>query len=250
MKNKSEQLIIKNADKIASMVEDLDALSWARITEIGQRLAESISEEERHILGRELKSIAQANSSLYEKLGIHAPDRTGILMASGIEIMEGFAQENSKPQVYETVSSLEEADLTSDFFSSEEQSEDEFIQRGKSNLVPIDTQQSPFLVSLTDSFIDSEPDFDLEPPPLPLNNHKDSEKKKSLEQSNQIFEGLLFQEDKDYSETERSENPVQSKKQKHDFSTFKQLYEGRSSGLCLYEDAHGHIVAVDSSKLL
>ena len=250
MKNKSEQLIVKNADKIASMVEDLNALSWARITEIGQLLAESISEEERQNLGRELRSIAQANSSLYEKLGIHSPDRTGIMMPSGIEIMEGFAQEKSEALVYETVSSLEEPDVTSDFFLSEEQSEIEFIQRGKSKLVPLEIQQPPCAISLVDSFIESELDFDLEPAQLPLTDCEESDKEKNLEQGNQTPEEVLLQEKKDSSEKECSENPVPSKKQKHDFSTFKQLYEGRSSGLCLYEDADGHIVAVDSSKLL
>ena len=33
------------------------------------------------------------------------------------------------------------------------------------------------------------------------------------------------------------------------FARFRNLYESRDGGLCVFEDEHGHLVAVDSSKL-
>lgn len=37
---------------------------------------------------------------------------------------------------------------------------------------------------------------------------------------------------------------------RHDaFARFRRLYESRDGGLCVFEDEHGHLVAVDASKL-
>ena len=33
------------------------------------------------------------------------------------------------------------------------------------------------------------------------------------------------------------------------FARFRHLYESRDGGLCVFEDEHGHLVAVDASKL-
>lgn len=38
---------------------------------------------------------------------------------------------------------------------------------------------------------------------------------------------------------------------RHDaFARFRHLYESRDGGLCVFEDEHGHLVAVDASKLV
>ena len=37
---------------------------------------------------------------------------------------------------------------------------------------------------------------------------------------------------------------------KEKFATFRSLYSSRDGALCLYEDESGHLVAVDSSKLV
>ena len=48
----------------------------------------------------------------------------------------------------------------------------------------------------------------------------------------------------------RSRKPPQPKlAKKRRFARFRNLYESRDGGLCVFEDEHGHLVAVDSSKL-
>lgn len=38
--------------------------------------------------------------------------------------------------------------------------------------------------------------------------------------------------------------------QRRAFARFKALYENKRSGLCLFEDEHGHLTAVDAKRLV
>ncbi|MBX9033801.1 hypothetical protein [Gordonibacter massiliensis (ex Traore et al. 2017)] len=69
------------------MKEDLDALSWGRVLDIGKQLQAKGSDEAD--LGAELVSIAQANLSLATRLGIDPAPPESRVMASGMEIVEG-----------------------------------------------------------------------------------------------------------------------------------------------------------------
>ena len=60
--------VAREAEKIVSLKEDMDAVSWTRVLEIGNQLQEGVDEAERVSLARELVSIAQSNRSLYTRL--------------------------------------------------------------------------------------------------------------------------------------------------------------------------------------
>ena len=62
--------VAREAEKIVSLKEDMDAVSWTRVLEIGNQLQEGVDEAERVSLARELVSIAQSNRSLYTRLGL------------------------------------------------------------------------------------------------------------------------------------------------------------------------------------
>ncbi|WP_270299439.1 hypothetical protein, partial [Eggerthella sinensis] len=85
----TEKRVMREADKIISLKEDMDAISWTRVLEIGKLLQEGVEEADRVALARELVSIAQSNRTLNARLGIEAAPSSGHVMASGIEVMEG-----------------------------------------------------------------------------------------------------------------------------------------------------------------
>ncbi|HJF62981.1 MAG TPA: hypothetical protein K8W22_05945 [Gordonibacter urolithinfaciens] len=85
--NTPEKRIAREADKVASLKEDLDAISWGRVLEIGKQLqGKGAAEAE---LGAELVSIAQSNLSLATRLGIDPAPLENRVMASGVKIVEG-----------------------------------------------------------------------------------------------------------------------------------------------------------------
>ena len=81
--------VAREAEKIVSLKEDMDTVSWTRVLEIGNQLQENVDEAERVSLARELVSIAQSNRSLYTRLGLDPEPSSSRVMASGIEVMEG-----------------------------------------------------------------------------------------------------------------------------------------------------------------
>lgn len=66
----AQKRIIRDIDKIVSLKEDLDALSWGRVHEIGRALLSDIDQKEQKALGAELMKIAQANTSMYSRMGV------------------------------------------------------------------------------------------------------------------------------------------------------------------------------------
>ena len=85
--NTPEKRIAREADKVASLKEDLDALSWGRVLDIGRELQSKGAEGAE--LGAELVSIAQSNLSLATRLDIDPAPPENRVMASGVEIVEG-----------------------------------------------------------------------------------------------------------------------------------------------------------------
>jgi hypothetical protein len=77
-KRTTEKAIIRNADRLVSAKENLDALSWSRVEEIADRLrGGSVGAAECADLARELIAIAQANKSALGKLGLAGADYAG-----------------------------------------------------------------------------------------------------------------------------------------------------------------------------
>lgn len=85
----AEQQIMREADRIVSMKEDVDAMSWGRVTEIAKLLQVDHTEEQRLEWARELLSIARTNSWVLDKFGVAAESMTGQVIPSGIEIQQG-----------------------------------------------------------------------------------------------------------------------------------------------------------------
>lgn len=90
----TEKRVIRDADKIVSLKDDIDALSWGRVLELGKLLKGGSTDIEYAECGRELVVIAQSNLSLKARLGIvdHPAQDESIshtFMASGLEVMEG-----------------------------------------------------------------------------------------------------------------------------------------------------------------
>lgn len=85
----TEKKVAREADRIVSMKEDVDALSWGRVLEIGKLLRERAVDDEQSECARELVTIAQSNISLANRLGIDSTSPTSGVMASGMEIVEG-----------------------------------------------------------------------------------------------------------------------------------------------------------------
>lgn len=84
----AEQQIMREADRLVSMKEDIDAMSWSRVTEIAKLLQEEHAEAQRQEWARELLSIARTNSWVLDKFGVAAEDMTGQMISSGIEKQE------------------------------------------------------------------------------------------------------------------------------------------------------------------
>lgn len=82
----TERTIVHAADKIASMKEDFDAMSWARIDEIADELRkDGLTDTQRIECAREMTAIAEANKVLMARLGFEE-ETVRPLMGSGVEI--------------------------------------------------------------------------------------------------------------------------------------------------------------------
>lgn len=89
-KSSAEKRVLRDADKIVSLKEDMDALSWNRVLELGKQLQEDeITASDRAECARELVTIAQSNLSLSIRLGIDPDPAPSHIMASGVEVIEG-----------------------------------------------------------------------------------------------------------------------------------------------------------------
>ena len=226
--------VAREAEKIVSLKEDMDAVSWTRVLEIGNQLQEGVDEAERVSLARELVSIAQSNRSLYTRLGLDPEPSSSRVMASGIEVMEGGLAEAAiekrgdrggrRPPIIEAPSIEPEVFV-------EEPSETDFQAAG--------VQAECDLVAKNDP---DESDF-IEAAEAVAQVEATKPEEPSSTQPQQ--EPRPEPEPKPESVAAPKEKPPRQRR----FARFRNLYESRDGGLCVFEDEHGHLVAVDSSKL-
>lgn len=109
--NRMKQMI-READRIVSLKQDMDSLSWGRVQEIAKELQDGPSTQQVEELGRELAVIAQINLSMFSRMGVipqtmwstnqSAPaaanaagivvtddESNPVILPSGMEVIEG-----------------------------------------------------------------------------------------------------------------------------------------------------------------
>lgn len=298
---KTEKRVLREADKIVSLKEDMDALSWGRVLEIGKQL-EGFDDGVLAAHGRELVAIAQSNLSLYSRLGIDpVPNR---VMASGIEVMEGglaeAALEEPKPSLsvpsplqVEAATTVEPdvpvADplATSDALSSllesvmsapvedpcEEDFEAAMVHEELKSVADNDPDEGDFSAveaevaveaDTLDEHAEPEPTLTIADildslPPIPAvepeeeqaeaacANDAETSAEAPAEEVHSEAPSAKEEASPIPEEPRQSEQPAKQKQRQ--FARFRNLYESRDGGLCVFEDEHGHLVAIDSSKL-
>lgn len=92
---------MREADRIVSMKEDIDAMSWNRVIEIAKLLQAEHTEEQREEWARELLSIARTNSWVLDKFGVAEKGMTGQVIPSGIEVQHNdrYLSETSAAEI-------------------------------------------------------------------------------------------------------------------------------------------------------
>lgn len=320
-----EQQIVAEADKIASMKESLDALSWSRVADISKTLQENPSEKERYELARELTSIAQANTSLIHKLGFTNTTFTGQLMASGIESLGDASNQTSsssyslldkpEPPILQTLTLQETTPhepALQEPTPQEPASQDPAFQelpvadlpkksssKDISEMVSLLMKEDAFDISEIDdvdlALIDTvlqeittenveslsqgedhvslgavqekEEEISRQPEPVPAKKSKeyillpDPVNENTQPFTVQKLDVLPPEEEKkEFRSLEVVlENPGASSRtggrkprwfKRQDLARFKRIYASRDDALYIYEDSMGHIVAIDSSKLI
>lgn len=305
----TEKRVMREADKIISLKEDMDAISWTRVLEIGKLLQEGVEEADRVALARELVSIAQSNRTLNARLGIEAAPSSGHVMASGIEVMEGGLAE----------AAIEEQVESKELLAADEQpaTTPEPVEPAEP-VEPVEPRVSVPVVEAHHAYEPSEIDFqaaevrvecelvakndpdeddfieaaqavmseDAEPEPEPEPEPTAPAGPVTLEQllaaTAELEEAVdeLTAAAATLDEPQAADDPTEPMKpiaaesapepepapepqsaaepdpapvprpaKKRRFARFRNLYESRDGGLCVFEDEHGHLVAVDSSKL-
>ena len=243
--------VAREAEKIVSLKEDMDAVSWTRVLEIGNQLQEGVDEAERVSLACELVSIAQSNRSLYTRLGLDPEPSSSRVMASGIEVMEGGLAEAAiekrgdrggrRPPIVEAPSIEPEVFV-------EEPSEADFqvagVQAECDLVAKNDPDESDFIEAAEAvARVDPEP---VDPAPV-------AEPAAQVEATKPEEPSSTQPQQEPRPEPEPKPESVAAPKEKpprqRRFARFRNLYESRDGGLCVFEDEHGHLVAVDSSKL-
>ena len=330
----TEKRVAREADKIISLKEDMDALSWTRVLEIGKLLQEGVEEADRIALAHELVSIAQSNRSLYTRLGIDPAPAPSHVMASGIEVLEGGLAEaalekgaqrlgasaeptDAQPLAIESKSDLDEPSETdfraaevqmerdlvakndpdeNDFLEAEQAVANElFVQESSpaelelglafdpmsaahekpltiEDLIAAATQLEEAVGELEAAAAELESDqAEPEPEPVPASEPEPEPvpepEPEPASEPEPVPEPEPEPEPRSASEpapetapapasaseptSEAAAEPASQPKlaKKRRFARFRNLYESRDGGLCVFEDEHGHLVAVDSSKL-
>lgn len=180
----TEKRVMREADRIVSMKDDMDALSWGRVMEIGKLLQVQTTVDVQQGYARELVTIARANLSLASRLGIDSSSSSGQVMASGMKIIEGGLAEAA---VSEQSTDEEEPTMSTEELFDEDR--------------PAGASGVPYIDSST--------------------------------QAGQVAEGV-------------PEREICANRR---LGRFCNLYESRDGSLCVFEDEHGHLVAVNASKL-
>lgn len=291
--NSTEKRVLREADKIVSLKEDIDSLSWGRVLEIGKALLEEgVADDVRADMARELVSIAQSNLSMYVRLGIEPVPHQ--VMASGIEVMEGGLAEAALEEHNSTAPApVRDVPAPSDALramlegviadQAEDPGEEDFeaamVHEELKLVVNNDPDEHDFTLVSEDPDEDAEPEHTLtiadildSLPSIPKYGEPVEEKPQSPEVEpddvSEPQEGeapvdptpTVVEESPAVQDETASEEPPSECAPDHEtdesaeerqirFARFRNLYESRDGGLCVFEDEYGHLVAVDSSKL-
>lgn len=268
--NAKEKRAMREANRIVSLKEDMDVVSWERVLEIGQLLQEEGGREKCAALGSELVDVAHSNLSLYSRFGID-PAPSAHVMSSGIEVLEGglaeaALEEHRAAHVEDPVDDADDGwrdrevsvpvhpeHLFNKTRSIEslrsEQSWDELLGSSDGEC------QAPAFQSETEAF---------EPEGFPAMQDLASEPEDpadaAVEEPHEEA-SVVSPDPQDRASAESPEPPVtepapEASERRSDaesahkrFARFRTLYESRDHSLCVFEDEHGHLIAVDSSKL-
>ncbi len=277
-----ERRIARDADRIVALKEEMDALSWGRVLEIGRRLQELALGEEAEGLAQELVGIALSNISLETKLGIE-PKRAGLkTLASGMQVIEGGLAEASSGEASlsdngsQPKEPLPDGDRAPDCDRMPDGNRPRDaspcsvgLSSERVESLPVEDLMFDFTGEFCDPF-DEELESFFDDPDQPAETAVLSvlaEEKVPAAEGKEIAvnadpsvaaqasdEGQSSTKgDFEASEQAALKTVGQTASQaapKEKFATFRSLYSSRDGALCLYEDESGHLVAVDSSKLV
>lgn len=239
--NNAEKRIAREADKVTSLKEDLDALSWGRVMDIGRQLQIGQDAQTIASLGAELAAIAQTNISLALRLGIDPEPPESRMMASGMEVFEGgFAEAAlATVQITDAATCCSAADTVARDGQTDE--EESFEPQEPSDALLFCSESELPIVSAC-SFAVDEPVSQAA-----AGEEPEAEVSECLDAADQPMHQC--ETDNKIREGDRCV-VISSKGHCGDsFARFRSLYESRDGSLCVFEDDRGHLVAVDSSKL-
>ena len=273
-----EKRIARNTEKIISLKEETEAMSWNRVVEIAQRLCQLDISEEVTDMAQELMGIAHSNTSLEAHLGFTPPRLNEQTTASGMRLIDDdapFILDTEKADLLEKPLFADE-NMPKDLISDDAEGSvcDPFVKRVSPESI-FDSELSAFLegeesakasaaASKAEAFAPApaEPAAAVEasvaePPAIaeaPVVEPPVADKplpKPDITAPIPIIKETPVQEITSTpspapADAAKSKNSLRKKK----FATFRNLYSSRDGGLCLYEDENGHLVAIDSTKLV
>lgn len=284
--NAKEKRVMREANRIVSLKEDMDVVSWERVLEIGRLLQEEGGREKCAALGSELVDVARSNLSLFSRFGIDSSPAAHI-MPSGIEVLEGglaeaaleeqLAAQNESPmdeageggsrreisvpvhpeQLFSKTRSIESLRSEQSWDELFESSDDE----GQRAAFEPESELEPEPVSEAEMFEPEEPSA-MQAPVSEQEKPAVAAVEQSTEGSARVAvapQDAAPAESSQASAPKPAPQPVSTTQSgqrteprrpaRERFARFHTLYESRDHSLCVFEDEHGHLVAVDASKL-
>lgn len=264
----TEKRVAREAERIVSLKEDLDVRSWSRVLEIG-RLLERADDETLAERGSELVSIAQSNLSLRSRLGVGLQASSAQMMASGMEVLEGGLAAAA-------LNGVRGGGVVADGDASESATDARDEGAADAGAVADGGAAGEELSAVVGSEAKEEPDAAR----IAAAAVSEGEGPESWGQSEgvppcsvsgssfvqeavrEVVEGIVdggeggaedpegsAEEPEGFSPAGEGVLPAPAPTRVERFARFRHLYESRDGGLCVFEDEHGHLVAVDASKL-
>ncbi len=250
----AEKRIVREADRIVSMKEDIDALSWGRVLALGKELQHRHPRGVEADLARELIGIAQSNLSLTSRLGIDSHPAADQVMASGVEMVEGGLAEAALLARHQTPSRDDDGAGDAEVSLPPDSATERTAVRNEGAGGSHGADHAPDAGMRGTVEFDDACDFcpDFDPDEGAAVNQ--TTLGQGPETHGGLEEGLpgSAQGELSRSAADAMQEPACNQDggcEKTNLARFCSLYESRDGGLCLFEDDQGHLVAVDASKL-
>lgn len=96
-----EKKIAQETERVSALYENSTAMSWDRVSEIGQELMDAESDTDVAELGRELTSIAQANSTMLYRMGFGRMELTSRISPAGMAVPADQESSGNSPYMAE-----------------------------------------------------------------------------------------------------------------------------------------------------